>query len=174
MRKDCYYFGVFATDNDALEYSTSKVDEMLNTSNFDTCYKNRLENNIINEIGSTKFYYINESLKISTLERSIFLLSYYELESNPNDRYIKDGTLLPTADAIFNSNYNDTQTRYWLRSITKDSASSSNKPKYIFVAALPGDVDPFILDIPGDMNSYRPCFTLPSSAKVTSGLDIIV
>lgn len=174
MRKDCYYFGVFTTNNDDLEYSTSKVDEMLDTLNFEECYKNRLENNIINEIGSTKFYYINKSLELTTLERSVFLLSYYELESNPNDRYIKDGTLLPTADVIFNSNYNNTQTRYWLRSVTKDPVSSTNVPERVFVAALPDDVDPFILDLPRSMNSYRPCFTLPSSIKTTPSSDIIV
>ena len=159
VRKDVYKSGIFS--NWSAMYESSTISNWMNNT-----YKQLLSTNIQNFIGSTKFYYTDgistdgSSSNLGILERSIFALSYVEL-GGEEGYYNEEGSMLPTANLI-HSIMSDNQ---WTRSPCGDSTKAWE--------AYSNDSGFNTWDV--DRNSgYCPCFTLPSSLKVTSSLNVIV
>ena len=159
VRKDVYKNGIFA--NWSATYESSTIDKWMNTT-----YKKLLSTNIQNFIGSTKFYYTDgsstdgSSSNLGILERSIFALSYVEL-GGEEGYYNEEGSILPTASLI-HSTMSDNQ---WTRSPCGDSTKAWE------AYSDDGGFDTWDVD---RNSGYCPCFTLPSSLKVTPSLNIIV
>lgn len=145
-----------ADESAALEYSTSDIDSWLNST-----YKDLLDADIQDAIGTTEFYYTKPgSSDVSTLKRSIFLLSATELGRTAYCNV--EGSELPIAIALTeNDKYEQTgkSLAYWLRSLT---VNLNTQRVYYWHAS-----SPFIAHtVPTKNWQARPAFTLPSNTLV--------
>lgn len=140
------------------EYSTSTISTWMNST-----YKALLDSAVQTAIGSTTFYYTKASNKtLTTLSRSIFLLSYAEIGSPSSSVTVtKEGSVLPIASTLQKFNYNE----QWLRSLT--SSGSAEVFCRHWYSDYSGSEGVDVNSIRPYSNAYsRPCFTLPASTLV--------
>lgn len=149
VRKDCYDNRQWNSVNENA-YASSDLDSWFNST-----YKNMLDADIRSLIGTTKIRYTpgNGNWNVSTLERSVFLLSLTEL--GESHTYANtEGSALPIASTLKIAYQNGSPTYQWTRSPYTHytlSAWGLNSNGYIsnYYCSL----------------SYgsRPAFTLPST-----------
>lgn len=142
------------------EYSTSKIDTYLNGT-----FKNTLDEAIKSEIGTTKFKYTvgDGSGTITTLSRSVFLLSVYELGCTSTYANL-EGSRLPIYDILKNAiglNYNQTSGDYTCPQWTR--TASKKDTKYVLYVNAGGTA---LSSTPTPTYGVRPCFTLPADTIV--------
>lgn len=153
VRKDCYDTRAWEADN-VNAYASSDIDTWLNDT-----YKNLLDADIRDAIGTTKFYYTpgNGDTTVTTLERAIFLLSVTELGRSSTAANV-EGTALPVASTLRIANLNGAATDQWTRS---PNPSSIYNVQYLGYTGIVGGR--------GSYNTLgsRPAFTLPSDLSVS-------
>ena len=155
VRKDCYDTRQWHSSN-VNAYATSTIDTWLNST-----YKNLLDANIRTQMGTTKFYYTpgNNNWTVTTLERSVLLLSATEL--GQTNTYLKaEGTALSTTviNLLKIAYLNGSAVVQWTRS-----------PNTHYT------LNAWFLNTSGNLNNYyctnthgsRPAFTLPSTLYVS-------
>lgn len=144
-----YDKGVWNTGN-LNGYATSDIDNWLNNT-----YKNMLDPDIRDKIGTTKFYYTpgNYNWKVEVLEKAIFLLSCKEL-GKTGSNINAEGSTLPTASQLCNI---DSLFDQWTRSpVTVDTSSAIKVNPY-------GEIS---YENCANHCGRRPAFTLPSNLEV--------
>ena len=160
VRKDVYDQRQWRSSN-VNAYASSTIDSWLNST-----YKNLLDADIRSLIGTTKIRYTpgNGNWNVSTLERSVFLLSLTEL--GESHTYANtEGSALPIASTLKIAYQNGSPTYQWTRSPYTSSTSRAWR-----------------LDSDGDISSHlcdysfgsRPAFTLPSTTKFDPDTNIII
>lgn len=127
-------------------YADSTIDMFLNSD-----YKNSLDPNIQEKIATTKFYYtpMNGDKNVSTLDRSVFLLSYTEFGLSSPTTVNSEGSICPFIASI--------------RDIYSVAAATRSP--------VINKVNEFILLGGGSSSvttkrAIAPCFTLPSDFVV--------
>ena len=149
VRKDCYDQRQWHTSN-VNAYASSAINGWLNST-----YASMLDADIRALIGSTKIHYTpgNGNWNVSTLERSVFLLSLTEL--GESHTYANtEGSALPIASTLKIAYQNGSPTYQWTRSPYTSYTyfawwlDSSGNISYVNCA---------------NTNGSRPAFTLPSS-----------
>ena len=153
VRKDCYDNRQWHGSN-VNAYASSAIDSWLNST-----YKNLFAADIRTAMGTTKFYYTpgNGNTAVTTLSRSIFLLSMTELGQSHSYANV-EGSTLPIAATLKIAYLNGSANTQWTRSPLTDSTTNSWR-----------------LRTDGNINSNncsytlgsRPAFTLPSSLSVS-------
>ena len=158
VRKDCYDQRQWHSSN-VNAYASSTIDSWLNST-----YKNLLDADIRSLIGTTKIRYTpgNGNWNVSTLERSVFLLSLTEL--GESHTYANtEGSALPIASTLKIAYQNGSPTYQWTRSPYTRSTRNA-----------------WWLNSDGDIGinyctytyGSRPAFTLPSTTKVSDDMTI--
>jgi hypothetical protein len=151
VRKDCYDKRVWHSSN-VNAYASSAIDSWLNNT-----YKALLDASVKNAIGTTKFCYTpgNGSTSVSTLTRSVFLLSLTEFGKTDDFANI-EGSALPTANILRIAKLNGAATTQWTRSPYKATT----------IGACCLDASGGSLGNTGVTITYgsRPAFTIPASA----------
>lgn len=153
VRKDVYDQRQWHSSN-VNAYASSTIDSWLNST-----YKNLLDADIRSLIGTTKIRYTpgNGNWNVSTLERSVFLLSLTEL--GESHTYANtEGSALPIASTLKIAYQNGSPTYQWTRSPYTGYTSHAwwlYSNGYIYINFC--------------TNTYgsRPAFTLPSSLYVS-------
>ena len=151
VRKDCY--GHKAWNSSGVNsYASSTIDSWLNGT-----YKKLLDSDIRGVIGTTKFYYTpgNGSNSVTTLSRSIFLLSVTELGKTVSYANV-EGSALPIASILQIAYIDGSETYQWTRSPITSGTNNAH------ALGKSGDV----VNGGGCVNTLcnRPAFTLPSTA----------
>lgn len=152
VRKDVYDQRQWHSSN-VNAYASSTIDSWLNST-----YKNLLDADIRSLIGTTKIRYTpgNGNWNVSTLERSVFLLSLTEL--GESHTYANtEGSALPIASTLKIAYQNGSPTYQWTRSPNTGNTNLA-----------------WSLDSDGNVNGYycastrgsRPAFTLPSDFRI--------
>ena len=150
VRKDCYDSRVWHS-SDVNAYATSDINSWLNST-----YKSLLDDGVQTAIDMTKFYYTpgNGTTSVTTLKRSIFLLSATELGKSANNCNT-EGTVLPISNILDIAYRDGTKYYQWTRSPYR------NRVEHVFLVNPSGGLN-------GSLCTYtsgsRPCFTLPSTA----------
>ena len=134
-------------------YASSGIDTWLNGT-----YKNSLDSSARTAIGTTTFYYTagNGTNTVSTLSRSVFLLSAMETWGFVTYGQNKEGTQLSNSSLLFPFNVGSSKNvQFWTRSpYTADKVT-------VFCTASGG----LPTALPYETWGVRPCFTLPSTAS---------
>lgn len=160
VRKDCYDERVWNSSK-ANGFASSTICSWLNSN-----YKAKFGETVQSMMGTTTFKYLpgNNNYSLSTLSRSVFLLSFTELGLT-NKNHKSDGTALPIASTLQIAYYNGSAVTQWTRSPTtgtNDDGGYSNIG--VYAAYKTG------MEYSGVVNSAtfgsRPCFTLPADALV--------
>lgn len=154
VRKDTTNSVVWSSENNN-DYSLSNLDSWLNTS-----YAGRLQENTIALIATSIFVYYNPNTSAANarLTRSFFCLSLAELGFPGGGGRVPSGNPLPISDTLHNVS------SQWTRSV--NSGSGWDTLAYYAGASYgPASV--------GDSHPARPCFTLPDTARVDAGLNLI-
>ena len=160
VRKDVYDQRQWHSSN-VNAYASSTIDSWLNST-----YKNLLDADIRSLIGTTKIRYTpgNGNWNVSTLERSVFLLSLTELgESHTHAN--TEGSALPIASTLKIAYQNGSPTYQWTRSPYTLGTSGAWR------LDSGGGID---LDYCDYSNGSRPAFTLPSTTKFDPDTNIII
>lgn len=145
VRKDCYDTRAFGSNN---AYAISAIDTWLNGT-----YKVLLDTDVQEAIGATKFYYTPGAgdYTITTLERSVFLLSSWET-CGLGDRM--EGSQLPISSTLRHAYLEGNEIFWWTRS---PSISGSNTAFVVYENAFSFDCT--------QTQGSRPCFTIQGTAK---------
>lgn len=152
VRKDCY--DQRRWDSSVNAYASSELDSWMNGT-----YKNVFSSHVQNLLGTTRFYYTigNGNWTVSSLERSIFMLSFTEIGGAMPSANV-EGNTLPIATTLQRAYLNSAIARQWLRS---PSTGFNNVAWTIYE---PGNVANQYVTV--TTNASRPCFTLPTNALV--------
>lgn len=149
VRKDVYDLRQWHKSN-VNAYATSDIDSWLNRN-----YKALLDSGIQQDIGTTKFYYTpgNGNTDVSTLERSVFMLSMTELGQS-DDYANAEGSTLSISSTLQIANLDGTAETQWTRS----PYTSGNMYAWrIGDNGRPGK------RLCAETRGSRPTFTLPST-----------
>lgn len=159
VRKNCYDSCNWHT-SDVNAYETSGIDSWLNGD-----YKSLLDNKVQTEIAKTTFYYTigNGNSTVTTLSRSVFLLSITELGESYS-HFNVEGSALPIAGKLKIAKFNGSAVTQWTRS-PRTSAKTQ-----VGVITINGN-DAMVYCTDG--NYSRPCFTLPSYTKFDYDTNVI-
>lgn len=155
VRKDVYDQRQWHSSN-VNAYASSTIDSWLNST-----YKNLLDADIRSLIGTTKIRYTpgNGNWNVSTLERSVFLLSLTEL--GESHTYANtEGSALPIASTLKIAYQNGSPTYQWTRSPYTSNTGSAwglNSGGKVNGRQQGG----------ASTGGSRPAFTLPSSLYVS-------
>ena len=152
VRKDTYDDRVWDSGN-VNAYASSDLDSWFNST-----YKNMLDADIRSLIGTTKIRYTpgNGNWNVSTLERSVFLLSLTEL--GESHTYANtEGSALPIASTLKIAYQNGSPTYQWTRSPSTVNTLNAWRLN------SNGNIDGGVCTWTG---GSRPCFTLPATAMV--------
>lgn len=151
VRKKCPKAGTWDSDG-TNAYAVSDVDAWLNSD-----YKDSLSSAVKVQMGATNLYYTpgNGNTTVTTLQRSVFLLSLTELGRTNGNANI-EGEALPIASLLMNPAMDDgTLDGQWLRTPDKAGTTSvwlnesaNSNVRSFFATGSTG---------------YRPCFTLPAT-----------
>lgn len=145
-RKDCYGLHSWNSQN-VNEYASSDLDTFLNTD-----YKSLFSQDIQNAMGITQFYYTpSNSPTVTTLSRSIFLLSAYELNRTASYATM-EGSPLPIANILQIANLDGAPTIQWTR--TPSTANTQNSCSLLTNGNLTSGYCTYA-------NGIAPAFTLP-------------
>ena len=159
MRKDGYDWRQWnATSKNT--YSSSAIDDWLTGT-----YAALLSSYVRSLIGTTKIRYTpgNGNDALSTLQRSIFLLSMTEL-GKTGSFFNTEGTALPIAATLEIAYRNGTPNSQWARSPMTDDTIRSCFCGKDGTAGYMGCTS----------SCYsRPCFTLPASAQLDQDLNLL-
>ena len=163
VRKDCYDKQVWNSSGN--EYSTGNMDTWLNNT-----YKHMLSNQVQDAIVTTAFYYTKSVASggtgnVTTLRRSVFLLSSSEL-GKYNQWANNEGAVLPIASTLQIAHLNNNPTSQWTRS----PYAASQSITYSWMLNSLGNLD---RQDSAYADGARPCFTLPSTALVDQDLNLI-
>ena len=152
VRKDCYDIRVWHSSN-VNAYAASDIDSWLDR------YKGLLDDDIQSAIGTTKFYYTpgNGNKTITTLERSIFLLSVTELAKSVGYAN-KEGAALSIASILEVANRNGSAVHQWTRSPNTYGTAS------VCYVSSTGNAE--TTGCNNNLIASRPAFTLPSSISI--------
>ena len=154
VRKDCHSNEQWNSDQSG-SYKSSVINKWLNQD-----YKQMFSKNVQSLIGSTTFYSGTNS---STYTASIFLLSSAEL-GYATDTLTNEGTLLPIANTLKTAKWQGSAVFWWQRSYgIRDNRMAGNFNQ-VGVGGY-GYKD--------SAYGRRPCFTLPSTARVNTDLNLI-
>ena len=142
-------------------YNSSDIDTWLNST-----YKNLLNGEIQDLIGTTKFYCSSGGFfpVVTTLDRAIFILSMAELGVSDVDANV-EGSILPIADLLRTEYTWDMFFSQWTRSC----ATNQTNPISAWMLSSAGTASSKRCDI---NYGARPCFTLPSTTKVSDDMTI--
>lgn len=142
-------------------YANGNIDSWLNGT-----YKSTLSSNVQQMIQTTKFYYSVGGVNggVSTLERSIFILSSTELNQRNTSASNVEGQVLSIANVLAVANYNGSPTEQWTR-----SPNTSNN-LLVWMISSGGY---YSNQNANAAEGARPCFTLPSTALVDGNLALI-
>ena len=149
VRKDTYDDRVWDSGN-VNAYASSDLDSWFNST-----YKNMLDADIRSLIGTTKIRYTpgNGNWNVSTLERSVFLLSLTELGQS-NTYANVEGSALPIASTLRIAYRNGSPTTQWTRSPYTSNIGA------VWRLGSGGGIDEFSCTA---AYGSRPPFTLPST-----------
>lgn len=155
VRKDCYDQRQWHSSN-VNAYASSTIDAWLNST-----YKNLLDANIRTAMGTTKIHYTpgNNNWNVTTLERSVFLLSATEL--GQSHTYMKaEGTALSSTvvNLLKIAYINGSAVVQWTRSpytVSTSNAWNLNADGYLSNGSCTST------------DGSRPAFTLPSTLYVS-------
>ena len=149
VRKDCYDNRVWDNGN-VNAYASSDIDAWFNGT-----YKNLLDANIQEAMGTTKFRYTpgNRNNTVSTLERAVFALSATELGQSASWLNV-EGSALPIANTLKVAYLNGSVNTQWTRS---PYTGSNNRAVYL---NSDGNV---YYNYCSNFGGSRPVFTLPST-----------
>ena len=133
-------------------YSGSNIDTWFNGT-----YKNLLDSNVQDAIGTTTFSYTpgGGNNTVSSLTRSIFALSLTELGKSHSYANI-EGSALPISSVLLIAYKGGSADQQWLRTPYKSSQYAS------FYVDINGS---YTNGNPTSLFGARPCFTLPGKAK---------
>ena len=155
VRKNCYDTRTWHS-SDVNAYASSTISTWLNNG-----YKNLHDISAQQAMNTSKFYYTpgNGSNRVTTLERSVFLLSIAELNKyTVSIGYAnKEGSALPIATVLQIAYNNGSSVTQWTR-----SPQTNNNYSACFVSQN-GDLGTWECSKSKVMMS-RPCFTFPSGA----------
>lgn len=152
VRKDVHSKRQWDNDNSNV-FAGSDIDIWLNGS-----YKNMLDSVARTAIETTTFYHSagNKNTTLTTLARSVFLLSVCELAVTSTSAFVAgEGSALPIESILQIAYLNGQQTAFWTRSPNKNY---SNEVWCLY------DIHTVSSNGPIYENGIRPCFTLPSTA----------
>ena len=158
VRKDCYDERKWNSNN-ANAYASSTIDSWLNGD-----YKSLLSSKVQSEIGTIKFYSTigNGDYTVTTLERSIFMLSVTELGLSKTGAKV-EGTALAIASTLRIAYKDGSAIEYWTRTPYSTNSTFAfyinTSGKTYSTNVIDGNGHPFL-------KGSRPCFTLPSTATV--------
>ena len=149
VRKDCYDERVWHSSR-VNAYASSNIDSWLNST-----YKNLLDANIREAIGTTKIKYTpgNGNNNVGTLERGVFLLSVTEMGETGSE-VNTEGTALGIASSLKSVYLNGSICIPWSRSPYTGGSTTA-----YYLRTGGGINDAYCNDKYGS----RPCFTLPST-----------
>lgn len=154
VRRDCYDKRAFNQSNNT--YSGSQMDTWLTGT-----YLNLLSSDVKKAVSTTKFKIANGgNSSISTLERSVFILSCVELGRGSG---FNDGEALPIAEKMQIAKINGTAVGQWTRT---PGSNSTVFEAYLSTAGFVGVERPFLVDY-----GSRPAFTLPATTAVIANAD---
>lgn len=153
VQEDCLTKGDWNTESENA-YADSTVDTWLNGT-----YKARLDSDVQNAIGTTTFYYTpgDFTYSVSTLSRSIFLLSLTELGISATYGNI-EGSMLPISTTLQNPYIADVLQTQWTRTPYKNG----NTYAFAVKGTHAGNYNTY------EDLYYRPCFTLSGDTKFDS------
>jgi hypothetical protein len=153
VRKDCYDTRQWHTSN-VNAYATSAIDTWLNGT-----YKALFDADIQTAMSTTKFYYTpgNGTTSVTTLQRSVFLLSVTELGKTASYANT-EGTALSIASTLQIAYKDGSAVVQWTRSPYTSSTGSA------YCLGANGGVD---YGYCTRAYGSRPAFTLPSSLSVS-------
>ena len=153
VRRDCYDKRGFNQSNN--KYSGSQMDTWLTGT-----YLNLLSSDVKKAVSTTKFKIANgTNASISTLERSVFILSCVELGRGTG---YNDGEALPIAEKMQIAKINGTAVGQWTRTPGNNSTVFE---VYLSEAGFSGLERPFVY------YGSRPAFTLPATTAVIANPD---
>lgn len=132
-------------DYDVNAYASSSINTWLNNT-----YKNKFDDYAKTAMGTTKFYYTpgNGNAYVSSLTRSVFLLSVYELTGGDYGSVNQEGAVLP----IYSILQDDGQ---WTRSPNTGHNNS---------AEIVSSGSSVVARACSTTAPFRPCFTIPSNS----------
>ena len=159
VRKDCYNQRQWHSSL-VNAYASSSIDDWLNRT-----YKAMLSDKVKNAMGETKFRYTvgNGSTTVTTLTRSLFILSMTELGKSEGNANV-EGSALPIANTLKVARKNGTAVAHWTRTPAKNSTGN------VFCIVSSGD----ITNISCTASYYsRPCFTLPAKTRFDPNTNVI-
>lgn len=153
VRKDVYDKRQWHS-SDLNAYASSTIDSWLNST-----YKNLLDSAIRSLIGTTKIRYTpgHGNWSVSTLARSVFLLSITELGES-NSAVNTEGSSLPISSTLKTAYYNGSPFFQWTRS------PLSGMDGYAWWMASGSNFD---ISSCSESLGTRPAFTLPSNLYVS-------
>ena len=149
---------------DRYDFGTSDILQWLNNT-----YKAVFSSQVQELIGVTHYYYTQNSGNYYVVSgtSSVFLLSYCELIGYPTNSAIKtEGEPLAIRDAIRTSQYNGEASAYFTRS--REFLANGFKG----IAGING-VGKYQRLTPDNSYGRRPCFTIPTTALVDAGLNLM-
>lgn len=154
VRRDCYDKRAFNQSNNT--YSGSQMDTWLTGT-----YLNLLSSDVKKAVSTTKFKIANgTNSSISTLERSVFILSCVELGRGSG---FNDGEALQIAEKMQIAKMNGTAVGQWTRT---PGSNSTVFEAYLSTAGFVSIERPFVVDY-----GSRPAFTLPATTAVIANPD---
>lgn len=155
VRKNCHSARQWHTSS-VNTYPTSAIDAWLNGD-----FKALLDDVVRVAIGNTTFPYTvgNGSATISTLQRSVFLLSAGELGATGSysGGLNVEGSALPIANILKIAYLDGVASTWWLRSVDKTNATR------VWRAETTGTWE---AKTASETNGVRPCFTLPNTVSI--------
>ena len=139
-------------------YATSDIDTWMNST-----YKALFPEEIQTAMGTTRFYYTpgNGNNTVTTLERSLFLMSLTELGESHSDANV-EGSALPIASTLRIAYHNGSATNQWTRSPGVYST------RFAWKLYSNGDIN---TSAANNSDGSRPCLTLPSTFTRTYFVD---
>lgn len=157
VRKDAYKQTAWNSSGKNA-YASSTIDTLLTGT-----YKALLSSAVQSLIGETTIYYTtgNGNTSITTLKRSVFLLSVNELGLSVSGSN-SEGTTLPIASTLKVANMNGSAVAQWTRTPMTNSTTAAvavNKSGSATSQSVTGVTGT------GGTLTARPCFTIPSNTK---------
>ena len=163
VRKDVVQNGAWANGPSGVNtYASSDIDSWYNAT-----YKSYFSPAVQEAMGSTVFYYTpgRTNYNVTTLSRSVFAMSGAEV-GEISSGYNTEGSALPIASMLRISYLNGSPNSQWTRTPYKYNENHN----YVLCLGANGAGD--LQPVPS-LLGYRPCFCLPSTARVNSTLDLM-
>ena len=158
VRKDCYQAGMWGGDN---RWASSNIRSWLNGT-----YKS-VFSEAVKAMMATTTYCTNlgkGSLNVSTRSDSVFSLSLVEITGFSSEGAPAEGSALPTRSVLAVASMNGQARQQWTR-------SPAPHDDYAYYIAVTGSYT--TASTLSDNPCYRPCFTLPNTARVDQYMELV-